>query len=247
MNTSISNLTKQKVKDIVLQNSKTVNVFEKYNIDFCCNGDKQLAAAINENKLNEQSILKEIASALNSDEPSTNNFSQYSGNDLIDHIINKHHSYVKSALPLISNHLRKVAGKHGSKYGYVKEMLETFELLAEDMMSHMQKEERILFPLIKYLVESKKLHDKPKTRGYGSVQNPIKQMVLEHDNAGDLIHKLKELSNNFNPPDDACTTFRLMLNELDEFEKDLHQHIHLENNILFPKAIKLEEELINKQ
>lgn len=158
--------------------------------------------------------------------------------------MNNHHSYVRKAVPNIDTHLDKIIAKHGSKYGYLQSIRNEFSVLANELMSHMQKEERILFPLIKYLEDSKKFNEKPKTGGFGSIKNPIMQMESEHLSAGAALENIRSFSKNFSLPGDACTTFKLTYNELIDFEKDLHKHIHLENNVLFPRAIELEDSLL---
>jgi regulator of cell morphogenesis and NO signaling len=167
-------------------------------------------------------------------------------NDLAQHIIDTHHSYVKKAIPQISEHLAKVVAKHSGKHAYLVTINDAFVSVSNELISHMMKEERILFPLIKYLSECKKFEEKPKATGYGSIKNPIRQMEADHIAAGDYMGKIRKISSNYSLPDDACTTFKLTFSELQEFEKDLFKHVHLENNILFPKSIVLEEELNKK-
>ena len=164
---------------------------------------------------------------------------------LIQYIVNNHHQYVRNAIPTITAHLQKTKAAHGNKYDFIAKIENTFARISMELTSHMMKEERILFPLIKYLADSKTFKEKPKTRGFGSVQNPIKQMEAEHISAGNEMEEIRALTNNYTLPEDSCATFQLTYNELAEFEKDLHKHIHLENNILFPRAIELEENLIN--
>lgn len=242
MNTSIDFQTAT-VKDIILLNIKAANIFEKYNIDFCCHGNESLLAAIDKNNLPAGKVIDELKYMLEKADSSTENFYELDAKELVNYIINQHHSYVKNSLPTIDRHLQKVVSKHSEMHPYLNDIVREFSLLADELLHHMNKEEKVLFPLINYLVDTKNFSEKPKTRGYGTVQNPIRQMIFEHDNAGNLIQEIRKLSNGFFPPEDACTTFSLVYSELEEFEKDLHQHIHLENNILFPKAIKLEEEL----
>jgi regulator of cell morphogenesis and NO signaling len=126
----------------------------------------------------------------------------------------------------------------------LSEVQNLFTKVAEEMKSHMMKEEQILFPLIKYLAETQKFNEKPKTGGFGTIKNPIRQMEAEHVSAGNAMDTIRKFTSNYVLPDDACTTFQVTYQELDEFEKDLHKHVHLENNILFPRAIELEELLI---
>ncbi|MGK9369099.1 hemerythrin domain-containing protein [Melioribacter sp. Ez-97] len=163
------------------------------------------------------------------------------------YIVDKHHGYLYEKLPVINELIRKVVNAHGEKYGYLNELKKEFRLLSEELNGHMAKEERVLFPLIKYLVETKKLGEKPKTRGYGTINNPVAQMVREHDLAAERLSVFKKITDNYKLPADACTTFSLLYECLKEFEYDLHLHIHLENNILFPKSVELENQLINRR
>jgi regulator of cell morphogenesis and NO signaling len=165
-------------------------------------------------------------------------------NFLTQYIVNNHHAYVKKAIPEITAHLEKVKNAHGKKHQFIGEVQNTFALIAEELTNHMIYEERILFPIIKYLTESQRFTERPKTGGYGTIKNPIRQMEAEHVSAGGAMEKIRALTNNYTLPSDACTTFQVTYKELDEFEKDLHKHVHLENNILFPRAIELEELLL---
>ena len=162
---------------------------------------------------------------------------------LIDHIVNVHHTYVSESIPLISQYANKVAKVHGHHYTDLHEINKLFHEVAEELLTHMQKEERILFPFIKQLVKAKKEGIIPVPPPFGTVSNPIQMMEHEHDNAGDVFKTIAILTNDFTPPEGACNTFRALYSKLEEFEQDLHQHIHLENNILHPKAIALEKNI----
>ncbi len=235
------------VKDILTSNIKAAHVFEKYGIDFCCKGNRPLGEACAEKNVSVDTILNELNSVSESDKESTSDmrFENWDLKFLIDYIINNHHSFVRNAIPQMMPHLEKVAFKHGNKYSELKDIKSLFEDVVEEMYSHMHKEETILFHIIRYLVDCRKFNERPKMNGFKTVKNPIDTMEAEHTSAGGALEKIRELTNNFTPPADACNTFRLTYKELEDFEKDLHIHVHLENNILFPKAIKLEEELLN--
>jgi regulator of cell morphogenesis and NO signaling len=162
---------------------------------------------------------------------------------LVDHIINNHHQYVRRMIPVISLHADKVASGHGKNHPETIQIADLFLAIREELQNHMMKEERILFPYIKQLHYAKKNNGQITPPPFGTIKNPIRMMEAEHQSAGDAMHKIRELSNDFTFPPDACNTFKALYSELKEFEEDLHKHIHLENNILFPKSIKLEEEL----
>ena len=234
------------VKDILTSNIKAAHVFEKYGIDFCCKGNRPLKEACDEKNVSVDKILSELNSVAESNNESTSDmrFENWDLKFLIDYIVNNHHSYVRNAIPQMMPHLEKVAFKHGNKYPELADIKSLFEGVAEDLISHMHKEETILFHIIGYLADCKKFDERPKMNGFKTVKNPIESLEAEHTNAGGAMEKIRELTNNFTTPADACNTFKLTYKELEDFEKDLHIHVHLENNILFPKAIQLEEELL---
>jgi regulator of cell morphogenesis and NO signaling len=233
-----------KVKDVVTENFHAAELFEKLGIDFCCNGNRFLKEALEEKQISNNKFWDELNKVNQSISSEEQRYTDWDLNFLTQYIVNNHHSYVKNAIPEIIAHLIKVNNAHGKKYSYIDEVQNTFSVVAEEMINHMMKEERVLFPIVKYLTESQKFNEKPKTGGYGTIKNPIRQMETEHVSAGGAMEKIRVLTNNYTLPADACATFQVTYKELDEFEKDLHKHIHLENNILFPRAIELEEELI---
>lgn len=234
------------VKDILTSNIKAAHVFEKYGIDFCCKGNRSLGEACAEKNVSVDTILSELNSVKENEKESTSEmrFENWDLKFLIDYIVNNHHSYVRNAIPQMMPHIEKVALKHGNKHPELEDVKSLFKEVAEDMISHIQKEETILFHIIRYLVDCGKFNERPKINGFKTVKNPIESMEAEHTNAGGAMEKIRNLTNNFTPPADACNTFKLTYKELEDFEKDLHIHVHLENNILFPKAIELEQGLI---
>ncbi|MCX6169430.1 MAG: iron-sulfur cluster repair di-iron protein [Ignavibacteriales bacterium] len=233
-----------KVKDVVAENFYAVELFEKFGIDFCCNGNRSLQEALKEKQISNNKFLEELNKVNQSISSESQRYTEWDLNFLAQYIVNNHHTYVKNAIPEITAHLEKVKSAHGKKYSYISEIQNIFALVAEELTNHMMKEERILFPIVKYLTESQRFNEKPKTGGYGTIKNPIRQMEAEHVSAGGAMEKIRALTNNYSLPADACTTFQVTYKELDEFEKDLHKHVHLENNILFPRAIELEELLL---
>ncbi len=243
---SVDDFSKVKVKDLVTQNFHASELFEKLGIDFCCNGNRPLREALEEKQISNEKFLEELNKVNQSISSDNQRYSEWDLNFLAQYIVNNHHTYVKNAIPNIATHLEKVFNAHGEKYSYISEVQKEFRLVANEMISHMAKEEKILFPLIRYLVDTKNFSEKPKSGGYGTIKNPIRQMEAEHVSAGSAMEKIRALTDNYSLPQDACTTFQTTYKELDEFEKDLHKHIHLENNILFPRAIELENILVNE-
>lgn len=238
--TELANFT---LSEIVKDNFRTAAVFEKYSLDFCCNGKRTLRDACIEKGINPFNVINEIDKIDASSVKEENKPDEWKLDFLIDYIINNHHAYVNRMLPVISAHTQKIASVHGANHPEVKKIAEIFSAVNSEMKHHMMKEEKILFPHIKMLVKnngSGGAVDKPY---YGTIKNPIAMMETEHQSAGDGMAEIRKLTGNFTPPEDACNTYRICFQELKEFEEDLHRHVHLENNILFPKAIYMEEVL----
>lgn len=237
-------LETQTVGNIVAEDYRTAAVFKKYGIDFCCGGKKTLSDACTRKGLDINRVLEEI-DKLNGQAGTHHRYKEWSPSFLVDFIINNHHHFVRTKLPEIKTYAKKVAKVHGRTYPALEEMLEIFLKLNKEMLSHLDAEERILFPYIKEMEESQR---NGKTSSNGKQQSDtaaqaIQMMEEEHDEAGSLMARLEALSNGFTPPEDACATFRVYFENLKAFRDDLHRHVHLENNILFPKALKLEKQL----
>jgi regulator of cell morphogenesis and NO signaling len=233
--------TGETVGDIVRKNPRASAVFKKYRIDFCCNGNRPFEEVCAEAGLEPAAIKEEITHS-KEEAGAGLHADKWSLDFLIDYIIQNHHAYVLNALPGIEELLIKVNSVHGNDHPELSSIVTHFASLVRELMQHMQKEEQILFPVIKEMVAGKKKSVKAPIP-FGSVRNPIMVMEEEHAGAGEDLENIRRLSNNFTAPSDACFSYRLLYKQLEEFEEDLHQHVHLENNILFPKAIALENEL----
>lgn len=231
------------VADYVTENIKTAHIFKKHGIDFCCGGAISVEEACAKNNVDSKVLENELLE-VDAVKDVIEDYNKWELDFLMIYIENVHHTYVKESLPLISEYANKVAKVHGNHYAEVVKVNELFHTVANELISHMQKEEQILFPFIKKLVDAKKTERKNVIAPFGTVKNPIQMMEHEHENAGDIFKNIAELTNNYTPPKEACNTFKALYAKLDEFEKDLHQHIHLENNILHPKAIALEKKLM---
>ena len=233
------------VGEIAAQSPASIRVFERHQIDFCCGGKVPVGDACNARGLDPDAVLDEIdaaaaAVAANPAEGDGGWQSAALGN-LVDHILSTHHAYLKTHLPRIATMLEKVIAAHGQRHGAMLEPLAgSFYAMQEELDAHLMKEEMVLFPLIRKIEESSR--NGQAFGGYhcGSVQNPIRVMVMEHDSAGDALASMRQLTAGYAVPEDACNTFRGLFFELEALESDLHRHIHLENNILFPRAVKLE-------
>lgn len=228
------------VAEVVAENIKAAHIFKKYGIDFCCGGGISIDKVC-ENKNIDYTQLKEELLKVD-DPPRAYDYNIWKLDFLIDHILEVHHSYVEESIPLIIQYLNRVAEVHGHHYTEIFEIKALFIKIASELASHTKKEELILFPYIKKLIQTKKEGGNHAQPAFGTVNNPIQMMEIEHETAGDILKEIARLTNNYMPPEDACNTFRALYSKLDEFEQDLHLHIHLENNILHPKAIKLEQE-----
>ncbi len=238
-----NNSTKEdSIGELVAKDLRKAEVFKKFNIDFCCGGKKTLSQVCNDKQINIKDVEIELEKLDSTTESVSQNYNDWSLDFLVDFIINTHHKYVKSSLPLLLEYTAKVAKVHGKEHLEVVTIYDLFKEASDELSSHMMKEENILFPYIKQLVSEK--NSVKDGCSFGTVKNPIRMMEHEHDVVGNIFKTIKELSNNYTPPEDACTTYKLSYKKLEEFENDLHQHIHLENNILFPKSIKLESELL---
>lgn len=241
------NLTTQNtLAEIVKADFRSARIFENYNLDFCCKGNRALVEACEEKKLNADEVLSEVT-AVCKDQDSDKDSYVWKTDELANHILNTHHVYVKKMLPVIFAHSQKVSEVHGKNHPEVIEIAKLFEAVHDELSSHLMKEEKMLFPVILHLAELEKTNSTMEVSPFGSIQNPINVMEKEHVEAGEGLYKIRELSSNYNPPEDACTTYKVLYQELNEFENDLHTHIHLENNILFPQAIQLENRLMNNK
>jgi len=161
--------------------------------------------------------------------------------ELIAHIVGTHHAYVRTQVPEITRLVDKVYSKHGENHPELALIQSTFQGLGQELMMHMMKEENILFPYIERMEESVLQHEPILPPHFGTVANPVRMMEHEHDDAGSALRTLRATSQGYTPPADACTTFQALYTSLRDFERDLHQHIHLENNVLFPRAVEMEK------
>jgi regulator of cell morphogenesis and NO signaling len=233
------------VGQIAAEMPASIRVFERHQIDFCCGGKVPVADACQSRGLDAQRLLNEIdleiSQAASGGGEADRQWRTASLGSLVDHIVSTHHLYLKTNLPRIAAMMDKVLAAHSARHRDVLEPLaRTFFAMREELDSHLMKEEMILFPLIRK-IEAAGQPPQPFAGFHcGSVQNPIRVMVMEHDSAGDALANLRRLTHGYTPPEDACNTFRGLYFELAALEADLHRHIHLENNILFPRAVEME-------
>jgi regulator of cell morphogenesis and NO signaling len=228
------------VREIALNQPSSIRVFEQFGIDYCCGGRKPLAIACTEQDVEIGALLTALANAASESRPELTNWGKASLENLAGHIVSQHHEYAKKELPRLDTLAQKVVAAHESQHGEVVAIQSALQALDQELTQHLLKEEQILFPYIAQL-EVALASGSARPHGcFGTVENPIAMMMQEHDGAGQLLAEIRELSSNFIPPQGACPTYHAFYAGLKEFEQDLHQHIHLENNILFPRAIEME-------
>ena len=233
----------QVIGELVAKDYRTASVFKKYGIDFCCQGNRTINEACEKKNIDSKSVVNDLDAVIQAQGANTTNYKSWPLDLLADYIEKKHHRYVEEKSAEIKPYLDKICRVHGGRHPELFEINEHFNATAGELAKHMKKEELILFPYVRKLATAKHEGSKVIAPPFGTVQNPIEAMMQEHTNEGDRFRKVSALSNNYTPPQDACNTFAVTFALLKEFEQDLHLHIHLENNILFPKAIELEKEL----
>ena len=228
---------------IAAKDLRKAQVFKKYGLDFCCGGKKTVKEACAEKGLDVTKIEQELQQANKIPASRPLPYGDWSLDFLADYIVNTHHSYVRKNLPDIKAYAEKVFRVHGSRHPELSRIHKLVEEVYAELMAHMLKEEKILFPYIKELLVAKDNTQPMQASHFGSIQSPINMMEMEHESVGKNLAELRELTNNYSLPEDACASYSLLYRMLDEFEDDLHLHIHLENNILFPKALEVEKQL----
>ncbi len=240
-------LTEKTIGQFVAGNYKTAAIFKKHKIDFCCNGNRTISQACEQQKLNQELIENELNEVLleSVQQNESIDYKFWPLDLLVDYVEKKHHRYVIAQIPVLNQYLEKLCKVHGANHPELYEVKELFDGCGKELTSHMEKEENILFPAIRGLVDHKSKNQNAEKFDFGSVKNPIQMMMHEHDTEGNRFRKISELTESYTPPEDACGTYKVAFALLKEFEEDLQLHIHIENNIMFPKSIKLEAELNN--
>ncbi len=232
--------TTQTVREIALEQPTSIRVFEHYGIDYCCGGRKPLAEACAASNLEVDTVLAALENAAKSSVPTAEEWSKASLEKLCGHIVATHHAYVKSELPRLAVLAEKVVRRHGDTQAELPLIQTKLAKLDEELSQHLLKEEAVLFPYVVKLERALKTGNAMPHGCFGTVANPITMMTAEHDMAHALLAEIHQLSNQYATPVGACPTYHAFYDGLKEFEEDLHQHIHLENDILFPRAIQLE-------
>lgn len=234
----------QIIGELVAKDYRTASIFKKYSIDFCCQGNRTIEEACEKKNIDTKKVLEDLVAMMEPKSESTTDYQSWPLDLLADYIEKKHHRYVQEKTLEIQPYLDKICKVHGERHPELLKIKEEFNASAGELAAHMKKEELILFPFIRKMTQAKMENIKVDAAHFGTVINPIQMMMDEHTVEGNRFRKIEELSNNYTPPQNACNTYRVSFSLLKEFEQDLHLHIHLENNILFPKAIEIEKELI---
>jgi regulator of cell morphogenesis and NO signaling len=222
---------------IVRDRPSLSSVFEQAQLDYCCGGKKTLAAACQQRGIDPQAFLAQLEDYAATDTVAEVKLTELSLTELTEHIERIHHAYLHTELPRLEKLVTKVAAVHGEKEPRLLQIKAVFLALSAELTPHLVKEEQVLFPMIRQLEASDTLPSFP----CGTIANPVNRMEFEHEEAGHALAQLRQLTENFTPPDWACNTYRVMLDALHTFEQDMHQHVHKENNVLFPRAIALEQ------
>ncbi len=229
--------TDRTVGELVAERPSNSRIFEDYGIDYCCGGKESISRACARNGIPTDEILEKLKLADTAlPQEDSPDYASMKLDALVEHIVSTHHAYLNRELPRLQKMSKKVAKVHGDKDDRLGELEGVVRALAEELLMHMMKEEQVLFPVIRQLAQT----DSPSETHFGTIGNPIRAMEADHEIAGNALDTMRKLTDNYTPPDWACNTYRALLDGLRELELDLHQHIHKENNILFPRALELE-------
>lgn len=230
------------VREIALEDPSSIRVFESLGIDYCCGGKRPLSDACSHAHVDVDRVLALLEEANRASKvPEGEAWTGKSLGELIAHIVAEHHAYVRRETPRVEALLAKVAAKHGEAHPEVAQIAELFSAIGQELSTHLMKEEQVLFPYIERMEEALEAGEPAPVPFFGTVQRPVAMMIAEHDDAGALLARIRELSGGYNVPADACPSFVALYRGLEEFERDLHRHVHLENNILFPRAVDMEQ------
>ncbi len=234
--------SKETIGQIAASDLRKAEVFKKYGIDFCCGGKKSLKQVCDEKGLDISMVEAELENPTVT-VSSTNDYNRWGADFLADYIYNQHHLYYYNELPGLMGLLTKVTEHHGSTHPELKPLYVMFTHLVKELDEHFKAEEEVVFPYIKGLVYAKRTGNLSILNDKAGITDPIKIMEADHEAAGEILDEMRKLTNDYTPPANACNSYQFLFQKLNELDEDMHQHIHLENNILFPKALKLDKEL----
>jgi len=235
--------TDMTVRDVANELPQSTRLFEKLKIDYCCGGNQTLAEGCTSAGVDVYAVIQMLAEATQQKSEDAVDFTSASLPQLITHIVDTHHVFTKSEMDRLQLLADKVLAAHGGNHPELVHLDELLTRLCDDLKPHMFKEEHVLFPYIFALAKAADQQGAVPFAPFGTVNNPIRMMMREHDTAGEILRELRKLTFDYKVPADACISYQTLYQALENFEKDLHQHIHLENNILFPKALDVENGL----
>jgi regulator of cell morphogenesis and NO signaling len=233
-------LLKKTLGEIVTEDFRSAELFKKAGLDFCCGGKKSLESACAEKKQDPDSLVSQLLELEKSSSDKGNNYKEWSPSFLSDYIVNTHHKYVTKTLPDLSFYTKKISDVHGGRHRELYDVADLFTQINNELLQHLKNEESVLFPAIKQVQEAYSPAIKT------VISSEIERMTGEHEFAGNAMDRIRELTGGYSVPSDACNTYAVTMKLLEEFEDDLHTHVHLENNILYPAAMKLANGLNNK-
>ncbi|MCO4821923.1 MAG: iron-sulfur cluster repair di-iron protein [Flavobacteriaceae bacterium] len=233
--------SQKQIGQFVAEDFRTASIFSQYGIDFCCRGHRTVEEVCLKNNIEVEELLTKLSTVMSTSSNQNIDYKSWPLDLLINYIEKKHHRYVEEKIPVLLQFLNKLCKVHGEGHPELFKIKWLFSVSADELTAHMKKEELILFPYVKKMVKAVLNPKEIEMPEFDKVHNPIDMMLQEHDNEGVRFREIAALTNNYNPPVDACNTYRVTYAMLEEFEKDLHLHIHLENNILFPEVIKLKQ------
>lgn len=234
------------IGQIVAKDIRKANVFKKFGIDFCCGGKKSLKQACEEANVSVETIEAALKDTDTSGVNKSVDYTKWDADFLADYIYNQHHKCYYEESPIIADLLKKVYTRHGDRHPELAKLYDLYLQLSTELNGHFMKEERVVFPFIKALVTAQKTGDYSDLQAQPSLKDPIQIMEIDHDAAGDILAQISKLTGNYTPPENSCNSFRLLYSKLQDLQDDLQQHIHLENNILFPKALEIEKAIRSK-
>ena len=237
-------LSNKTIREIALEAPLTTRVFEEFKIDFCCGGRVPFEEACQKAGVDPAIVQSKLNAVLENKKENLNQEERRTPTELVDFIVNTHHVFTRSEIARLLPLMEKVAGRHGDNHPELFELQTLFHELADDLIPHMRKEEMILFPYIEQVDAASTGRIPVPLAPFGSVQHPVRMMMFEHEKDGDILRKMRATSSDYTTPPDACPSFKGLYAGLEDLERDLHRHIHLENNVLFPSAIDAERALV---
>ena len=230
------------IREIVASDYRTAAIFQRHGLDFCCQGGRTIEQGCRDAGADPGALIGELDAMLATPAAGAPRFSAWDARTLVAYIVANHHAYVRETMPVLLTHTDKIASVHGQRHPELVHVAKLFARVAQEMTEHMAKEEQVLFPFITALEDAASRGAAPPPVPFGTVANPIHRMEADHQFVGDAMAEIRHLTDGYTLPDEACATYRVCFRELDAFERDLHEHVHLENNLLFPKAQALESQ-----